>query len=51
MSIVEFIKVTLLLTKAGEFAALREFFSLVRELLAQPTLQIVPGEPTDKELT
>lgn len=45
----EFILTTYALVTAGRWEELREYFSLVREILNRPVAVITPGIPTDKE--
>ncbi len=44
----QFIATVYLLVKAGKWNELTEFFQLVREILAQPSVKITVGTPTDK---
>lgn len=49
--LIEFIATAYRLAVAGEWALLKEYFELVRDLLTQPTMTIKLGQPKDKEIT
>lgn len=50
MALRQFITTVYLLAIAGRWDDLREYLSLVRELISTPTLTIVAGTPKDKEV-
>jgi hypothetical protein len=47
----EFILTVYVLVIGHRWDELREYFSLIREILNRPRAVITPGKPRDKELT
>jgi hypothetical protein len=50
MTLNQFITIVYNLVIHNRWGDLREFFSLVREILSRPTAVITAGQPQDKEL-
>lgn len=44
----EFVTTVYRMALAGQWAEIREYFALIRELIATPQLELVPGKPQDK---